>query len=144
MQRVLTFGHESTDKIRFRLLWDGFTSGSQIERLRLQREQKQSTREDRKAEKRIKQAFLAISEPIDGDIPPPKEDDLSDRRPRQLNGGGELKLDQADFARLERYVEQTPWLIDVVEHASELEDWLEAAPKVEEKPHVEKLEKKKS
>ncbi|SRR6266702_1491455 len=141
MQRVLTFGDTSTDKIRFRLLWDGFTLGSQVERVKLQREQKQQSREDRKAEVRLKLALLSVSIPIESsEIPAPKEDDVSDRRPRMLNGGGEIFIDQSDFSRLLRYVEQTPWLVDVVEHASDLEDWLDAAEK-REKEHAQEVSK---
>ncbi len=132
MQRALFFGSEPLDRIRFKLLWDGFVSGSQVERVKLQREQKQQSREDRKAELRIKRAFLAISEPVEDDsVPAPKDDDVYDRRTRKLTTGGEMVLDQSDFSRLVRYVDQVPWIMDVIDHVSELEDWLDAADRMD-------------
>lgn len=123
MTRRLVFGAE--DAGRFRLVWDGFVNGAHVERTKTQQEGQ--SREDRRSETRIKRALQAVSEatgaePIGIEV---------DRRPRTLKGSGEVMLDQPDFARLVRYIGQTPWLVDVVEHITELEDWLEACPQKE-------------
>lgn len=151
IHRTLTFEQSATDKIRFRLLWDALLSGSQVERTKLQRDQKQQSREDRRAERRLKEALVSISVPIEGEALErwiknggvlPTSDDEIDRRPRQLNGGGEITFEQPDYSRLQRYVEQTPWLVDVVEHVADLEDWLEATPKRDSKKQKDEEESK--
>lgn len=133
MNRVLTF--EADDMRRMRLLWEGFVAGAAVERQKKDREGQ--SREDRKSEARLKRALMGASTPVEIPGAAPHPEDPSgfgiDRRPRTLaNGGCTVKINQGDFARLERYIAQTPWIVDVVEHAAELEDWLDACPKEEE------------
>lgn len=135
MNRVLQF--EADDKLLMRLLWEGFNAGAAVERQKKERDGQ--SREDRKSESRIKRELMKASVPVEIPGAPPHPEDPSglgiDRRPRTLgNGGCTVKITQGDFARLERYIAQTPWIVDVVEHAAELEDWLDACPKEEEKP----------
>ena len=129
MLRVLTFDGDGLAAGRFKLLYDGFVYGATVERQRQQ--EKGQSRIDRREETKIKRALQAISDP-DGAAP----EDLTglgiDRRPRLLKPeGGDLRLEQPEFARLQRYVSQTPWLIDLVEQITALEDWLDAAEKVD-------------
>jgi hypothetical protein len=129
IRRLALSGGNGHDARRFRLLYDGFVYGATVERQQ-QRESSQ-TRADRREETTIKRALQAISEADGAALDDPSGLGI-DRRPRVLKAeGGELRLEQPEFARLQKYVSQTPWLIDLVEHVTALEDWLDAAEKVD-------------
>lgn len=86
---------------------------------------------DKINEAREKQGGDPIEEP---------EDSLSpDPRPRKLKAaGGELRMQQKDeFSLLERYVTETQWFESHSQAAVALEDWMDAAPKVEPPEKVE-------
>ncbi len=128
MQRVLTL--TSDDQIRLTLLWIGYLNGAEVERQKLGKEQRTQARQDRKSEGRLEKAIRAVSHP-DANEPEPKASASGiaiDRRSRLLNAdGGTLTLEQEDFERLKRYVDQAPWLQDLSYQVGEFQDWLETA-----------------
>ncbi len=129
MQRVLTLSTD--DQIRLAFLQWGYLNGAEVERQKLAREQRTQARQDRKSEGRIDRAIKSLGAP-DPNAPEPKPDAsglMLDRRPLVLNAtGGEIRLEQEDFERLKRYVDQAPWLQDLSYQVGEFQDWLEAAP----------------
>jgi hypothetical protein len=140
MQRVLKFDgtNKEFDRAVYRILLDGSRLGARIEQQKLQREQKEQTREDRKSETRIRKALHGIGEiytPPGTDPIEPKAEAglLIDTRMRILRDGEhEIRLEQGDFTRLQRYVSHSPWIPEAGEAVSNTEDWLEACPPAKE------------
>lgn len=117
MIRRLTFTDSPAHKTYLRLIWIAFSSrGSASSDARV-------TKDDRRSDSRILRALKSIAEPV-GD--PPKDGEL-DGRPLQLrDGGGSIELEQPEFKRLQKYVEETQWAAAVTDVVADLEDWFEA------------------
>ncbi len=129
MIRVLTFTPDDTGK--YALLQIAIEAGSAALR---QKKPDDFTRDVRRSEMRIQRSLRAI-----GHVPPDVEELKAnaigltiDNRKRVLNGGGDVRLEQPDFKRLNDYVDATPWLQDLSEQITELQDWLEACPQVKD------------
>jgi hypothetical protein len=136
MQRKLTL--DGTDQPLYHLLQEGLYAGSVVERQEIAKKQGQQSRQDRASELRVRRAIEAMGTPppSSGDKPaadPSNPYATFDGRVRKLpESGATLVLDQADFARLVRYIGQVNWPIQVVDASTELEDRLEAAPEVKD------------
>lgn len=126
IRRVQFNGSSQSHKVYFRLLFDAFASRGSAPR------DSRVSKEDKKADSRILKALKAISDPI-GEEP---EDGAPDGRFRKLKPeGGTLELEQKpEFARLVKFCEEAQWSSAVTDAADELEQLLDAAEKVGEKP----------
>lgn len=122
MIRVVQLQPISQHMAFFQLIFEAFYSrGSAPTEQRV-------SKEDRRSESRILRALKEISDPVGEE---PKEGEI-DRRLRTLKKeGGSLRLDQPDFSRLQRFVEQTQWQSGITDVVADLEDALETAEKSE-------------
>ena len=127
MQRLIEFdGTNERDKADVGMIYEAF-----LNRGAPQRDARQS-KEDHRSEARIKRALDAITSPRELEHQVAPEPGALDLRPRILKPGTQkLVLEQPDFARLLRYVEECQWMPHVVDRAVDLADRLDAAEKVE-------------
>lgn len=87
----------------------------------------QQTKADHLIEAKISKALKAISEPIGEPI----ENATFDTRPRRLkDSGGIIELEQSQFSRLLKFIEDTQWTPNVVEQAVDTMERFETADKV--------------
>lgn len=134
MQRRLTLS--GSDQPIYHLLQEGLFAGSVVERQEIAKKQHQQSRQDRASELRIRRAVEGMGSLPEGEAPATDASNpyqSFDGRVRKLPAeGATLVLEQADFARLVRYIGQVNWPIQVVDVSTELEDRLEAAPEVKD------------
>ena len=120
MIRSVTFdGTNERDRTLFTLLREAFLSRGNP------KPEERQTKEDYRAEAKIKKQLDALSDPT-GDAPAT----VPDTRPRVLKAETvDLRLEQPEFARLQRYVDSAQWTPHVVDLVMELADRLDAAEK---------------
>ncbi len=124
MIRRVVFDSSSQHKVYFRLLYETFaTRGSASRETRV-------TKDEKKVDSRIGKALKAISDPI-GDEP--AEGEIDGRFRRLKPEGGSLELEQKpEFARLVKFCEDAQWSATITDVGDELEQFLDAAEKVED------------
>ncbi len=122
MKRRLTCDPTPLHRTYFRLLAEAFRSrGSAPADRRISKEEKRT-------DATILRAIKAISDPV-GEAPAAGDLDL---RPRALKPeGGVIELDQPAFKRLHTYCEENQWVSSLADVATDLDDWLDSAEKVE-------------
>lgn len=123
-QRVITFDGSPQHKLYFKLIFEAFRSrGSAPPDQRV-------PKAERRMENKILRQLKSISEPV-GEAP---KDGDPDMRALQLSGtGGVMELEQPEFARLQKFIEDTQWQSLVSDVETDLEDWFDTAEKVDSK-----------
>jgi len=127
MMRRFEFRDDKASRTWFRLLYEAF-----ISRGSANREQRQ-TKDDHRSEARILKALKAISVPHP-DAPDPDKDSPDTRLRVLQRGGGIIELEQPDWARLQKYVDETQWSSSLVDVVIALQDAMDVAEKVDENP----------
>lgn len=123
MTRRLVFEGPKAQR-RFELAWVGFFGGGNHVP-DPSRPKPQNDKNTRRQIKRIHDALEAISTGDEG----------SETLPtcaRTVRDGAVLILAQGDFALLEKYIDQCHWVTQVERDVVDLQDWMDAADKVEE------------
>ena len=127
MQRVLVFDGDKAVK-RFAMLRVSLLSGGDGKGER--------SREILRKEARLLDALDTVSAPVTGERRR-RVDDQGDPEARELKQfvDGELRVTiaQNDFDLLSSYVDKTPWVPRAARSAVDLQDWLSAAEKLDEK-----------
>lgn len=121
--RVITFTRSAQHKQFFRLIFEAFRSRGSAE------PGQRVAKADRRMESRILRALKAIGTPI-GEAPADGDPDLREWHLLETEGGT-LTLEQPEFAKLQKFIEETKWQSLVSDVETDLEDWFDAAEKVE-------------
>lgn len=110
---------------RFELIWTGFFAGGNFNATP-ERPKPQNDKNTRRQIKRIHDALEAISTGT--------PESLTNQTCQRtiVPNFAVLELQQGDFALLEQYIDRCAWTVQVERDVVDLQDWMDAADKVED------------